>query len=171
CQKAAAFAAAGTDIIRLGDDVGMQQSIMMSKGMYDEWLKPRLARVIAAAKAANPKVLIFYHTCGFVAPLIESLIEAGVEILNPVQPECMDFLEIHRQYGDRLSFDGTLGTQTTMPFGTPAEVEAVVCRNLDIAGPAGGLLCCPTHLLEPEVPWENIVAYVSACKTYRAVGG
>jgi uroporphyrinogen decarboxylase len=171
CQQAAAFAAAGADIIELGDDIGMQDSIMMSKEMYEAWLQPRLARVIGAAKAQNPDVLIFYHTCGYVTPLIGSLIEAGVEILNPVQPECMDFSEIHDAYGDRLSFNGTIGTQTTMPFGAPEEVKAAVWRNLEIAGDKGGLFCCPTHLLEPEVPWENIEAYVAACKEFGRAGG
>jgi uroporphyrinogen decarboxylase len=166
CQRAAAFAVAGTDIIELGDDIDMQSSIMMSRDMYREWLMPRLAKVIKSAKSANPDVMIFYHTCGYVEPLIGDLIEAGVEILNPVQPECMDFSEIHSKYGDRLSFNGTIGTQTTMPFGTPQEVRDTVFRNLDIAGEKGGLLCCPTHLLEPEVPWENIAAYVNACKEY-----
>lgn len=170
CQRAAAFAAAGADMIELGDDIGMQRSIMMSKEMYETWLKPRLMRVIAAARAQKPDVLIFYHTCGFVEPLIDSLIEAGVDILNPVQPECMDFSEIHAKYGDRLSFNGTLGTQTTMPFGTPEDVRAVVLRNLEITGPAGGLFCCPTHLLEPEVPWENVEAYVKACKEFSTAG-
>ena len=93
--------------------------------------------------------------------------EAGVEVLNPVQPECMDFAEIHAEYGKKLSFWGTVGTQSTMPFGTPDEVKAVVRRNLEIAGEAGGLLCTPTHLLEPEVPWENIEAYVEACREFR----
>ena len=171
CQRAAAFASAGADIIGLGDDIGMQSTIMMSKEMYDAWLKPRLARVISAAKAQNPNVLIHYHTCGFVEPLIDSLIDAGVEILNPVQPECMEFSAINKHYGDRLSFNGTLGTQTTMPFGTPEEVRSVVFKNLEIAGPTGGLFCCPTHLLEPEVPWENVEAYVSACKEFRTAGG
>jgi len=170
CQRAAAYAAAGADIIELGDDVGMQETIMMSKEMYAEWLQPRLACVIAAAKAQNPDVLIWYHTCGYVEPLIDNLIEAGVEILNPIQPECMDFAEIHAKYGDRLSFHGTVGTQTTMPFGTPQEVRATVHRNLEIAGEQGGLFCCPTHMLEPEVPWENIEAYVAACKEFKTAG-
>lgn len=171
CQRASAYAAAGADIIELGDDIGMQQTIMMSKEMYNDWLKPRLAKVIRAARARNPDVLIFYHTCGFVEPLLDSLIEAGIDILNPVQPECMSFAHIREKYGDRLSFNGTLGTQTTMPFGTPEEVRAVVFRNLELAGPAGGLFCCPTHLLEPEVPWANVEAYVSACKEFRTAGG
>jgi hypothetical protein len=67
--------------------------------------------------------------------------------------------------------NGTLGTQTTMPFGTPEEVRSVVFRNLEIAGPAGGLFFCPTHMLEPEVPWENVEAYVPACKEFKTAGG
>jgi len=171
CQRIVGYARAGTDIVELGDDVGMQSTIMMSEEMYRTWLQPRLTRVIAAAKQVKPDILILYHTCGYVTPLIPNLIEAGVDILNPVQPECMDFQEIHKMFGKQLSFNGTLGTQTTMPFGTPEEVKAVVYRNLEIAGAAGGLFCCPTHLLEPEVPWANVEAYVAACKTFRTAGG
>lgn len=165
-QRAVSFAKAGADAIFLGDDVGMQHTIMMSEGLYGEWLKPRLKRVIDAARAVNPDVLIFYHSCGHVTELIPQLIEAGVDVLNPVQPECMDFKKICDTYGDRLSFHGTIGTQSVMPFGTPEEVRQKVFENLDIAGPNGGLYVCPTHLLEPEVPVENVVAYIQACMDY-----
>lgn len=171
CLRAAAYARAGADILSLGDDVGMQNTIMMSRGMYTEWLKPRLARVIQAARAVKPDLVVQYHSCGFVRPLIPDLIEAGVSVLNPVQPECMDFAELHREFGERLSFNGTIGTQTTMPFGSPADVRRAVLRNLGIAGPRGGLLCCPTHMLEPEVPWANIEAYVGACREFTRAGG
>jgi uroporphyrinogen decarboxylase len=57
-----------------------------------------------------------------------------------------------------------------MPFGTPTEVHEVVIRNLEIAGDRGGLLCCPTHMLEPDVPWENIEAYIKACKEFKRAG-
>ena len=171
CQHAQAYVQAGVDFLHLGDDVGMQQSIMMSREMYQQWIQPRLTRVIEAARAINPDVLIFYHTCGYVEPLIGDLIEAGIDILNPVQPECMDFADIHARYGEQLSFNGTLGTQTTMPFGSPEQVRQTTIRNLEIAGEKGGLLCCPTHLLEPEVPFENIEAYVAACKEFTTAGG
>jgi uroporphyrinogen decarboxylase len=165
--RARRYCAMGVDLFHVGDDVGMQQAMMMSAEFWRQWLKPRLAQVIRAAKEANPEVIFSYHSCGFVTPIIEDLIEIGVEVLNPVQPECMDFAEIHAKFGDRLSFWGTVGTQTTMPFGSPAEVRRIVHRNLDIAGKKGGLLCTPTHLLEPEVPWENILAYVQAVREYR----
>ena len=165
--KAQAYARAGADVIFLGDDVGMQRTIMMSEDMYCEWLKPRLKKVIDAAKAIKPDVLIFYHSCGYVLPLIDHLIDAGVDVLDPVQPECMDFQTVHERFADRLSFHGTIGTQSTMPFGTAQEVRDMVFRNLDIAGEKGGLLVGPTHVLEPEVPTENLVAYIRACMDYR----
>jgi len=167
CQRAENYARAGFDVLHIGDDVSTQKSLFMSEAMYCEWLKPRIAKVIAAAKAVNPDILIFYHCCGFAKPFIKHFIDVGVEILDPVQPESMDFAEIYAEYGSVLSFHGTLGTQTTLPFGTPKDVKDTVWRNLDIAGEKGGLVVCPTHTVEPEVPWENIVAYIEACKTYR----
>ena len=165
-RRAESYARSGIDALLLGDDVGMQNSLMMSETMYCEWLKPRLARVIRAAKAINPNILILYHSCGFVTPLIPHFIEAGIDVLDPVQPECMDFREIHEKFGDVLSFHGTVGTQTTMPFGTPDDVRREVFRNLEIAGNKGGLFVCPTHLLEPEVTVENVVAYIQACRDF-----
>ncbi len=167
CHRAAAYARAGVDIIYMGDDIGMQSRTMMSREMYRTWLKPRLKKVIDAARKIKPDIIIHYHSCGYVKPLINDLIEAGIDVLNPVQPECMSFEEIHSEFGDRLSFDGTIGTQTTMPFGTPEDVRREVHRNLEIAGDKGGLFCTPTHVLEPEVPWENIIAYVEACKEFK----
>ena len=164
--RARAFAEAGADAIFLGDDIGMQHTIMMSETLYAEWLKPRLKRVIDAIRAVNPEIAVFYHSCGHVTELIPQLIEAGIDVLDPVQPECMDFREIHDRFGDRLSFHGTIGTQSVMPFGTPDDVRRMVFGNLDIAGEHGGLFVCPTHLLEPEVPLENVLAYIQACADY-----
>lgn len=165
--RAEKYAGCGVDILFLGDDIGMQRSIMMSVGLWKEWIFPRLKKVTHTAKNIKPDILIQYHSCGYIEPFIPYLIEAGVDILNPVQPECMDFSEIHRKYGDKISFNGTLGTQTLMPFGSPEEVYSKTQENLRIAGRAGGLLCCPTHLLESEVPYENVLAYMQACKEFR----
>jgi len=165
--QCSALVKAGVDILQVGDDIGMQSSIMMSVDMYVKWIKPRLKRVIEEVKAINPDVLVQYHSCGFIEPYIDHLVEAGIDILNPVQPESMEFKKIHAKYKDVLSFNGTVGTQTTMPFGTPGEVYAKVHEQLDIAGAKGGLFCAPTHVLEPEVPWENIIAYVNACREYK----
>ena len=168
CFRARKYAEAGADILMLGDDVGMQSTLLMSKPMYRAWLMPRLKRVIQAAKTAKPDILIQYHSCGHVTPLIPDLIEAGIDILNPVQPESMHVEEVLGEYRGQLSFNGTIGTQTTMPFGTPSEVKKLVRRNLELMGKQGGLLCCPTHMIEPEVPWANIEAYAEACREYAA---
>ena len=162
--QAQIYARAGADIIFLGDDIGMQHTIMMSIPLYQTWIKPALTRLIAAAKAINPEIIIFYHSCGYIEPFIEDLIEAGIDVLNPIQPECMDFEEIHQKYGDRISFHGTVGTQSTMPYGSREEIFRVVNKHLDIAGEKGGLLIAPTHMLEPDVPWENVMSFMDACK-------
>ncbi|MFA6928951.1 MAG: uroporphyrinogen decarboxylase family protein [Lentisphaeria bacterium] len=168
CCRVQLFAAAGVDLICLGDDVGMQKALLLSPGHYRSWLKARLTRIIRAAKAINPRVLISYHSCGYITPLIPDLIEAGIDVLDPVQPECMPFEEIYQTYGDVLSFSGTLGTQTTLPFDSPENVRKVTLRNLEIAGNRGGLLCSPTHMIEPEVPWENLEAYLQALRDFSA---
>jgi len=167
CYRAEKFAGAGVDILGLGDDIGMQETAMMSNDFYRTWLQPRLKKVIDSAKKVKPDILISYHSCGNATTLLPELIEAGIDILNPVQPESMNFEEIHVEYGDKLSFNGTIGTQQLMPFGTTQQIKDQVKRNLDLAGERGGLFCCPTHVLEPEVPWENIEAYASACRNYK----
>ncbi|MDR2305531.1 MAG: uroporphyrinogen decarboxylase family protein [Treponema sp.] len=85
---------------------------------------------------------------------------------NPIQPESMNYREIVSAYGDRLSFHGYTGTQTVMPFGSPSEVKIAVKECLDTMGPKRGMMVAPTHVLEPEVHWENIIAYVEACRKY-----
>lgn len=167
CSKARACASAGIDILSLGDDIGTQTSIMLDTEMWEKWLRPRLVRVIEAAREIKPDIMIFYHSCGHIVPFIERLIESGVEILNPIQPECMSFEEICERYGDRLSFWGTLGTQQLLPYGTAAEVYSQTIENLNRCGEKGGLVIGPTHMVEPEVPWENLVAITDAIKEFQ----
>ena len=166
--QAAHYARAGADVIAYGDDVGTQRGMLMSVRMWRTWLKPRLARTIAAARGVRPDVLVFYHSDGDVSAIVPDLIEIGVDILNPVQPECMDPAALKRAYGDRLSFWGTIGTQSTLPFGTPDDVRREVRTRIETVGAGGGLFLAPTHILEPEVPFENIVAFVEAVKGQHA---
>ena len=167
CAKARAFAASGTDILSLGDDIGTQTSIMLDIELWEKWLQPRLIKVIRAAKEINPDILIFYHSCGYILPLIEKLIESGVEILNPIQPECMSFDEVCERFGNRLSFWGTLGTQQLLPYGTAEEVYNQTLNNLSRCGTKGGIVIGPTHMVEPEVSWENLTAITRAVKEFE----
>jgi len=168
CEVVRDYAKAGVDMIELGDDIGMQNTIMMSVDLWKEWIKPRLAKIIRVAKEVKPDILIYYHSCGYVMPFIGDLIEAGVDILQPVQPECMDFADVHAAFGDRISFWSTIGTQHVLPFGTPEEVRETVWRNLRICGEKGGIVIAPTHVVEPEVPWENLVAMKEAAEQFTA---
>jgi uroporphyrinogen decarboxylase len=167
CAKAKAYTTAGVDILSLGDDIGTQNSIMIDVPLWEKWLKPRISKVIEAAREINPDVLIFYHSCGYILPFIDQLIEVGVDILNPIQPECMSFDEVHDKFGDRISFWGTLGTQQLLPFGTAEEVRKVSEARLRKCGSQGGIVLGPTHLVEPEVPWENLKAIIEGVWEYK----
>lgn len=163
---AARCAEIGCDAIMCGDDVGTQRGMMMSPELWRRFLKPREQRIFAAAKAVNPDILIAYHSDGRIYDVIDELSEIGMDILNPVQPECVDPHRIKEQYGDRLSFWGTVGTQTVMPFGTPEDVRSYVKDMCETVGRNGGLVLAPTHMLEPDVPFENIEAFVSAAREF-----
>jgi uroporphyrinogen decarboxylase len=156
------YAECGVDVLMLGDDVATQLDMMLSPALWRATLKPRMAEVIRAAKAVNPDLLIFYHGDGNMERIVPELIEIGVEILNPVQPECMDPVRMKERFGDQLAFWGCIGTQTTMPFGTPEEVTATVRHLIDTVGKGGGLFLAPTHTLEPDVPWANVEAFLAA---------
>jgi len=156
------FARAGVDIIITGDDVAGQQGLLISLETWRRFLKPRLAATVRAVKRANASSFVFYHSDGNIEPLIPELIEVGIDILNPIQPECMDPAAIKRRYGDRLSFWGTVSVQRTMPFGTPEEVRAEVRARIRDVGYNSGLILAPAHVLGPETPWENIVAFFAA---------
>ena len=167
CAKAAAYAKRGVDILSLGDDIGTQNSIMIDVGLWEAWLKPRISKVIETARSINPDILIFYHSCGYIVPFIDQLIEVGVDILNPIQPECMSFDEIHEKYGDRTSFWGTIGTQELLPYGSAEEVRKESLSRLIKCGENGGICLGPTHLVEPEVPWENLMAIKEAVRDFE----
>jgi uroporphyrinogen decarboxylase len=157
---------AGCDLLMLGDDVSGQNGMLMKPELWRRFLKPRLGRIIDTAKAINPIIPIFYHSDGDCRAIIEDLIEIGVTILNPIQPECMNPAEIKIRYGDRLAFWGTVGTQTTLPFGTPEDVRQEIRLRMETVGYDGGLVLGPTHTIEPEVPWENIEALYKAIDDY-----
>jgi uroporphyrinogen decarboxylase len=165
------YAQAGVDIIQFGDDIGSQGAMMISPNTWRRFLKPRLAKIIADVKTANPDVLVFYHSDGSFNPVIPDLIEIGIDILNPIQPESMNIAKLKKLYGDRLSFWGGIGVQTTLPFGTPDDVQSAVKRLIEDAGGGGGLVVSPAHVIEPDVPWENVETFVEAVRRYGSYSG
>lgn len=163
------FAKEGVDVVFLGDDVGTQRGMMMAVPWWRRHLKPRLRRVIAAIRGASGKEgpWIAYHSDGDIRAIIPDLIEIGVDILNPLQPECLPVEETVAFYTDRLAFWGMIGTQTTMPFGTPADVRSAVQGVACLAREGARVVVAPTHVLEPDVPWENILALAGEVRGTR----
>ena len=160
---AEAYARAGVDVLHTADDVANQNAMMFSPELWRKYMKPVWAKIIARAREIHPKIEVFYHSDGNIMEIIPDLIEIGISILNPVQPECLDVVEVKRLYGKELVFHGTIGTQTTMPFGSPEEVRRVVRDRKKTVGYDGALILAPTHVLEPEVSIENIIAYLEEC--------
>jgi uroporphyrinogen decarboxylase len=160
------YARAGVDILFIGDDWGYEKSTIMGLATWREFFKPLLMRAIAAVRAVNPTVIIAYHSCGHVEPVVPELIECGIDVLQSVQPEANDPAKLKRLYGKHLSFWGTIGVQSTFPFGTPADMEEVVRERIETVGQGGGLLIGPAHAIEPETPVENVLAFIRAVEKY-----
>ena len=154
------LAALGVDMIWTGDDVGSQNQMLISPDMWRTFLKPRMADFVSEVKAINPAIKVAYHTDGNVEPIIPELIEVGIDVLNPIQPASMNPAEIKRKYGDKLCFWGTVDEQHTLPFGTPADVEAEVRERLRTVGQDGSLILAPTHHVQLDTPLENFWAMV-----------
>ena len=150
----------GVDMIWTGDDVGSQLDMLISPRMWRKYLKHRMANFISEVKHINPDIKIAYHSDGNIMRIIPELIEIGVDVLNPIQPACMDPLDVKEAFGDRLCFWGSIDEQYTLPFGTPAEVEREVRARLETLGKAGGLIIGPTHHVQLDTPLENFWAMV-----------
>ncbi len=148
----------GVDMLWFGDDVGGQNSMIISPDMWRTFLKPRMAELIGTVKQINPNVKIAYHSDGVINPIIPELIEIGLDVLNPIQPASMDPSELKKTYGKKLCFWGTVDEQYTLPFGTPEEVKNEVRQRLETVGKNGGLIIGPTHHVQLDTPLENFWA-------------
>jgi len=157
------------DVVVENDDYGTQQSQLISFEQYDRTLRPHVERVFAAIKRAAPGAKLFFHSCGNVRPFLPGLIEAGVDILNPVHvsAEGMAPAALKRDFGDAIVFwGGGVETQHVLPEGTPEEVRENVRRNLEALAPGGGYVFNTVHNIQSEVPPENIVAMWEALQEF-----
>jgi uroporphyrinogen decarboxylase len=166
CRNAEALARAGVDVLALDDDVGMPRTMMIGPAMWREFFKLRLERIIGAARAIKPDLRILYHSDGYFEPIVGDLVEIGVNAINPLQPDHMDAVRIRQQFGPRLALWGTVGRQTTLSFASPADIRHEVKLRIETLGRAGLILCPAYDLEEPDVPWQNLAAFVEAVREY-----
>lgn len=147
------------DVIQLGDDLATQNGPAASPALYREMVKPYQAELFGFVKGRTPARL-YYHTCGAVAPLVDDLIEIGVDALNPIQVSAngMDTAELKARFGARIAFWGAIDTQQVLPFGTTEQVRAEVRKRISDLAPGGGYILAGVHNLQPDIPPQNIVA-------------
>ena len=158
----------GADVMLTGDDIGTDVGPIISPNLWREHLKPRLKRVFDMYKAADPDVILVYHTCGSVLPFIDELIEIGVEVLNPIQVTAhgMDPAAIKHKYGDQLAFCGGIDQRHVLPKGSTVDVDAEVARRITEMGQDGGYVLAPTHDIQADTPVENVLALFAASRKH-----
>lgn len=150
------IAGMGVDIIWTGDDLGMQTGMMMSPDMFRRFIKERYRLLISEIKKSNRNIKIAFHSDGYITPIIEDLIEIGVDILNPVQPKCMDPKEIKDRFGQRICFMGTIDEQEVLPFGSIEDLKKEIDTRIESVGYNGGLIIGPTHNIQNDTSMEKV---------------
>jgi uroporphyrinogen decarboxylase len=155
-----------------GEDLGMQAGPLYSPATFRSLFLPRFRRRWRAAREyldqVNPSVKLMLHSCGSIRRFIPDLIEAGIQLLDPVQPRAaqMDSAELKREFGDRVAFHGGVDEQYVLPFGSEEEVEAEVRLRLKAFAPGGGYILAPSHYIQADTPPANVVAMCRAARRY-----
>jgi len=152
------------DGVLLGSDWGTQNDLIMSPTTWCDMIKPGEKREYDLVKSYGKKVMI--HSCGRITRILPYLIEMGVDILNPVQPECMDLGILKKEYGDHITFWGGVSTQRTLPYGTPKEVRREAEKVIELLGQNGGYITCSSQSIQTDVPYENLKALIETARAY-----
>jgi uroporphyrinogen decarboxylase len=149
------------DMIYTYDDIAHQSSLLLSRDMWRNTLKKRQELLFNMAKSYGKPLM--YHSCGAIHPLIDELIDMGVDLLSPVQTKAsgMGFENLKRGFGDRISFHGGIDIQELLPKRSPKEIKQEAARVVDILGKGGGYILAPAHHIQADTPLENILALYS----------
>ena len=145
-------------IIQRATDLGTQEGLLISPAMYRKYFKPADQKVYEFIKSKAPKAKLWFHSCGAIEPLISDFIDIGVNILNPVQPNCkgMDSSLLKKKYGDRLCFHGGIDIQKALPASREDVIKEVEMR-IDSFAPGGGYILAPANHVQKDTPAENVV--------------
>lgn len=156
------------DLVYIAEDLGTQNSLIMSPKLFRRFLKPRMESLIGLVHSFGVKV--FHHNDGAIRPMLPELIEIGIDVLNPVQWRCrgMDRENLARDFGERVVFHGGIDNQLTLPFGTPDDIRLQVRQNIDLFRPGRGYIVAPCHNVQINTPTENILALYQAVGEYSA---
>lgn len=159
-QKSAGIG--GIDGVRFGDDWAGQNGLLIGEELWRQFIKPRLARMCEAAKGEN--LFIGQHCCGKAESLLPDMIEVGIDIFDPFQPEVMNVFDIFNEYYGKISFLGGLSVQKTLPYGSIRDVRQESRHLLDKLGNRGGYIFSPSHALTGDIPNENIRELIQIAK-------
>jgi len=154
------------DIVFAGDDFGTQNNTFMPVKTWREQLRDGFKRFIDVGHEFGCKVA--HHSCGCITPLIPDLIECGLDILNPLQPDVagMDYRKIKAEFGARITFHGAISIQKTLPYGSPEDVRNEVKDRKEKLAPGGGYIFCTAHNIQIDTPMENIKALFAAYRDF-----
>lgn len=152
----------GIDGIFLSDDYGHQQSLLMSPNHWREFIKPRLKDIFAIIKSKG--LLVFLHSCGNISEIIRDLIEIGLDVLHPIQPEAMNIKDLKREYGNKLAFYGGISTQKTLLSGTTDSVRREIKETIQYMSEGGGYILAPGITLQHDIPLENVITFIETAR-------
>ncbi len=155
------------DITQVTDDFGSQHGLLIGPRVFDEFYRAPIQRAINLAKSYG--LIVFHHDDGDMRPLLPTLADMGIDVLNPIQWRCgnWDLVMLKAEYGQRLCFHSAVDNQQTLPFGTPEDVQAEVRRLIaTLASDRTGFIIGPCHNLQPVTPVENIITLYEAAREY-----
>ncbi len=159
------FVKNGITIIHMGDDFGSQKGLLMSPDIWRRLFKPKIEKIISSIKSYDKECLVFFHSDGDISEIIDDFIEIGIDFLNPIQPECMDIREVSKRYGEKIAFWGGVGTQDTF-YRDKDFIFETVKSTIEILGKENRFIISPTHMIQGDVPIENIDYFFEAVKFY-----
>jgi uroporphyrinogen decarboxylase len=167
--RAVEAARGGIDLVGYGDDLGGQTGMLMNPQVWRRRIKPFTADFLGTFKAMGYKT--FFHSCGSIVPIVDDLIDAGLDILEPIQVTAAGMKPqlLFSRFGNRLSFHGAIDEVELLPHASWREVYDETRRTIDVLGRNGGYIVCPSHQVQGDTPVENILAIFQAAKEYRWV--
>jgi uroporphyrinogen decarboxylase len=166
-RLALASAEAGIDVLAFYDDAGSQSGLQVSPALWRSLVKPAWRRVLDTVRARHPRTAFFFHSCGDITDIVPDIVELGFSILHPVQPECMDAAAVKAAWGSRIVPCATIGAQRALSLGTAEEVRRETARLMDTLGADRRCIVCPSNRVQPETPWENVMAFAQAARGRR----